>query len=330
MSEKKSWDIAPRKRVVERVEPARREPRVMRDMQPRVAKVEHVSIPVQKKDVTLVRRKQVRAPAPAPLKKRRREKKKFFLYILGGIVFALCALALYLIWLPALRIQDVAVQGPHADEAVARVQQGITGTHALVVPRNSLFFIPEQRIRADILNAYPDVETVSFSAHGLTTLVLTLTPRTPVFSWCGVDETALGGCFSATAEGFVFAPQFDTGAPGGEILRVYAPLDRDVRDSPIRAHVIEASRIPEALRFVEALRALGIDVVSLFIRGDEADLRTASGFRITYVLGHEQDAITVATSIFPEHLRVDGEAQYVDLRFPGRAFFKREATESQE
>jgi hypothetical protein len=53
------------------------------------------------------------------------------------------------------------------------------------------------------------------------------------------------------------------------------------------------------------------------------DDRLASGTRVTYVLGDEQNAFTALVSA-RDYLKVaDGSIEYVDLRFAGETYFKR-------
>src|SRR5262249_52105520 len=85
----------------------------------------------------------------------------------------------------------------------------------------------------------------------------------------------------------------------------------------------EASMIPNALEFVKAIKSLGVPIVSLVIRGDEADLYAQSGTRITYVLGTEQTTATIAASAFPSLNLNDGSLEYIDLRFGDKVYFKK-------
>ena len=68
---------------------------------------------------------------------------------------------------------------------------------------------------------------------------------------------------------------------------------------------------------------LGADVASLAFRDDEVDLRTRAGTRITYVLGREDAALTLAQSGLKDLNLNDGSVEYVDLRFENKLFVKR-------
>lgn len=305
----------------------------MHDMRPKPrAKAAAAPVPVRTvsfastKNVTIARGRKPAKESREPLKKRRKQKKKSLVIALSVLGAILIALLVYVLWLPALRMQNVTASGPHAEEARSIVQQQIAGTYALVLPRNSMFLIPEQDIREALLTAFPDVEAVSLTASDLNTLSATLLPRAGVFVWCGsTPEAAYGSCFEANAEGLIFAALSPEAASSSQALRVYAPLADQEGDSPVRAHVEYAARIPDVLRFVKAAQTLGANVESFTLRGDEADLHTDAGTRITYVLGHEEQAAIIAASVFPQLELNDGSVSYVDLRFEGKAYFKRTA-----
>ncbi len=332
MSERKSWDIAPRARTqgapvakpaASRVSPA---PRTMHDMhaKPRPKAVAKPAVPASTKNVTITRGKKARPEPKEPLKKRRKKNRKALLIVLGIAFSVLLAGLVYLAWLPAFRVSAVSVEGPHAEDTKQIAEQSLQGTHAFVLPRNSLFFIPEEDMRARILGTYPDIEAVSITADGLNAIRVRALPRAEAFVWCGeAPGLGDGACYSANAEGLIFAPVPPELASTTEALRVYSAIEGQEGASPVKAHIGHSSRIPEALRFVKAVQTLGADVVSIAFREDEADLYTKAGTRITYVLGREQEAAGIAASVFPQLALNDGSVQYVDLRFSGKAYFKR-------
>lgn len=280
--------------------------------------------PVSKRNVTITRGKKKPVESRVPLKKRRKKTQKAFFVVFGILVLALIAAFFYVAWLPAFRINSVTANGPHAEEAKLLAQRTLEGTHAFVLPRNSLFFIPESEVRARILAEYPDIEAVSISAAGLNVLSITTLPRAEAFVWCGASpDVSDGQCYSANAEGLIFAPVPLEVSSTSEALRIFAAIEGQQGATPVTARISYASRIPEALRFIKAIQMLGANVVSVSFRADEADLYTEAGTRITYVLGREQEAAGIAASVFPQLALNDGSVSYVDLRFSGKAYFKR-------
>lgn len=289
------------------------------------------SVPVSKRNVTLTRGKKARPESKEPLKKRRKKTQKMFGVVIGITALLLLGSMLYLVWLPAFRVSSVEAKGPHAEEAQHLAQQALWGTHAFVLPRNSLFFIPEHDIRTRILERHPDIEAVSISATGLSSLLVTTLPRAEAFVWCGTTRTTSDGqCYSANAEGLIFASVLPEVASTTAALRVYAAVEGHEGESPVKARIGYASKIPEVLRFVKAMQMLGANVVSVSFRDDEVDLYTEAGTRITYVLGREEEAAGIAASVFPQLALNDGSITYVDLRFSGKAYFKRAEEETTE
>jgi len=294
------------------------------DMQRPRAKAPVASVPVSKRNVTIARGKKPRTESREPLKKRRKKTQKAFVVVVLVLIALGIAAFFYIAWLPAFRIASVTASGPHAEEAKIIAARTLEGTHAFVLPRNSLFFIPEGDVRANILVEHPDIEAVSISASGLTELSITTLPRAEAFVWCGASpELADGQCYSANAEGLIFALVAPEVASTSEALRIYAAIEGQEGSTPVKARIGYASRIPEALRFIKAMQSLGANVFSVSLRTDEADLYTEAGTRITYVLGREQEAAGIAASVFPQLSLNDGSVSYVDLRFSGKAYFKR-------
>lgn len=320
MSEKKSWDIAPK-------------PRVQPQAAPKAD--EH---PVATHAPTLSngpRRGGPKQIAPKkPLREKRKKQKRFYQIFFIVFLLALVAGAFYVLWLPAVRVHAITAQGPDADGMKKIATREIEGTYWYIVPRNSIFALPQADIRSQILKQYPDIAAVSMKSDSLDAISVIATPRDTAFVWCGASidaPPADGACWSADAEGLIFAPLDPATVNASSTLRIFAPLDRDVSagDSPIRAHVKAAKQIPDALRLVKALRALGAPVSALSIQGDEGDLYLQGPTKVLYVLGHEEQAAELAAASFPTLNLTDGSIDYVDLRFvseagqPGKVYVKK-------
>lgn len=270
-----------------------------------------------------------RTPTPTPrtpLKRRRREARKRLLLFIGIGLLVLFAVVEAVLWQSFLRVEAVHAEGPDAERIEKFVQEDLRGTRFLVFPKSSIFFLPERSLREHILAEFPSVEAVSISASGLTTLTVKGTGRSSVFWWCGQSYSMpQGSCYETDAQGLVFAP-VDLGATASTtMLWVYAPLasTSEATTSPTGLFMRSPERIPAMLQFVKAMKSLNADIASVDIRGDEADLYTNAGTRITYVLGREQAAANLAASSFATLNLNDGSLLYVDLRFPDKVYFKK-------
>lgn len=307
MSERKSWDVV--RKPVEAAHPV----------------AVHAPVSV---------RRPARQVPKRPLREKRKKQRQFFWYILAGIIIALIAAAIYIIWLPVFRVDTVEAKGPDADAVKQLALLQMQGMYPYGVPRNSIFFLPEEKIRTQILKAYPDVSAVSIAPASLHGIIVTTTPRAAAFMWCGtsVDASPADGiCFNADAEGLVFSPIDPSVTNATSTLRIFAPLDKDTSDgsSPVGTHVVNSQQIPDALRFVKMVRGLGAPVSALSISADEADLYLQGPTRIRYVIGREEEAALLANSVLPKLNLTDGSIEYIDLRFtsgenqPGKVYVKK-------
>lgn len=296
-----------------------------------------------------VRRNVVAEVAPAPsrresLKARRQKARVRFGQIALVVLALLFAGLVFLLWQPMFRIQTVEVEGPHTVEVGTSALAALQGTYFYVLPRNSIFIYPEISLREQVLATFPDIVAVAVSRESFTSLRIKGVPRTSAFVWCGTTALTPEGCYEADAEGYVFAALQTPDAalasdtltlakqalppspiPDSGQLLIYAPLVEDVNEdgTPIRARVVGAERIPDALRFVKAMSQLNVAIVSVEIREDEADLYTPAGTRITYIMGTEEAAAALAASAFPSLDVSSGALSYVDLRFNGKVYIKR-------
>lgn len=321
MSEKKSWDVE-RKAPTASVAPASPErtqkaPKSTKQKPPRVAKA-----PKQRKQKPSARA----TLSTEPLKVRRARARTLFYIVVSTIGVLSIAGLFYAAWSPVLRIHTVHAEGLHSDLTRTEAEQELTGTYFYIIPRNSLFFLPVGTIRERILKEHPDIVAVSVHASGLTGITVVSSPRATAFLWCGVAKTdASGDCYEVDTDGLIFSkvdPVADSTALS-KFMHVYASFDGDSLN-PLRAHVAYASALPNALRLAKALKTLQANITELVLRGDEADFYTSGGTRITYVIGREEATATLAASVFPTLHLNDGAVDYVDLRFEGKVYLRKQ------
>lgn len=246
------------------------------------------------------------------------------------LVLVLIGAAVWGAWQSHVRVQTIAVEGDKAEALQSLAKGTLAGTYALILPRDSFFFLSESAIRNKILNTFPDLSAVSVSRTGLTSLSVSVVERVAAFRWCGASVASTSPCYLTDAEGLVFKEMDVHPATSTEmLLALYAPLSetQSASSSPLRSHVAGADKVPASLRFIGALSNLGASIDRLQLRGDEADVFIkGTHTRITYVLGHEEDAATLAGVTLPKlgASLLDGSVDYVDLRFPGKAYFKKQ------
>lgn len=255
---------------------------------------------------------------------RRRRARKRFTYVLGLLLVLLIGAGIYGLWQPSVRVTTIQVFG--ADQSLAQgATEVLAGTYLGIVPRDSIFFIPERAIRARIHAEHREIAALSIFREGFDGLSIRVTPRVPIAQWCGLAPTegVEAYCYVFDANGLVYA----AASPSDKVLNpaiLYAPLAGDGLE-PLDALLADRERLPSVFDFARQLGtfASSTKATAIIIRGDEVDTLLASGTRVTYVLGNEQNAFTALTSSKENFSLADGSIDYVDLRFEGKVYLKR-------
>lgn len=236
--------------------------------------------------------------------------------LIGGLLWGL--------WQSEVRISQVDIIGLDSEPSLlSSATNAMQGAYFGIVPRDSIFFFPEARIRSDILSKHSDMAAVSIVRKGFTGISIRADYRVAVGRWCGlaptegVDEY----CYFFDANGLIFAAVSTSTQP----INTFALYDSPVGDvlEPLRATLADADKLPAAFDFARQLATLGSLVEKVIIRGGEVDDILASGTRVTYVLGREQDAFTALVSAGESLDLSSGAVNYVDLRFDGKVYVKK-------
>lgn len=262
----------------------------------------------------------------ARLAERRRLRRRRALITLAVLFILLVAGIIYELNQSAVRISHITVYGAdqsYADIATAAMQ----GKYLGLIPRDSTFFFPGSRIRADIISAHPNIAAVSLFRSGLTGLSLKVNERVAIARWCGAgrsgpiaSSTPEGvGCYLFDASGFVYATTSDAQTVNTFVLYEPAPRGSEIIGSTLP----NALKLPAVFDLARELGTFGSRVVSIVVRGDEVDDLLASGTRVTYVLGNEENAFTALTSARDSLNLADGSLEYIDLRFDGKVYLKK-------
>lgn len=269
---------------------------------------------------------------------RRRLKRRRARIALGVLILLLCGGVVYGLQQSAVRISDIRVFGPpslgsfggaSADQSFARIARAaMRGSYLGLVPRDSIFFFPASRIRADLITAHPDIAAVSIFRSGLTSLSIKVDNRFPVARWCGSTYSPptasstkpLEDCYLFDAGGFIYATT-SVAQPINSFI-VYVSLGAGV-ENPLGETLPNAEKLPTTFDLARQFATLGSPVTSLVFREDEVDVYLKSGTRVTYLLGDEQNAFTVLTSARANFDLTDGSVLYLDLRFSGKIYLKR-------
>jgi hypothetical protein len=256
------------------------------------------------------------------------------IFAFGFLAILLLGVVIYGLWQSSVRISRIQIFG--ADESLSSfATQTMRGSYLGIIPRDSIFFFPEARIRTDILATHPEIAAVSIFRNGFTGLSIKINKRVPIARWCGASpDAALDNCYLFDAKGFIYMTEVPTTTDGTSpsspvnSFMVYESFAHE--SAPIGATLPNAVDLPSAFDFARQIATLGSPVVSISFRGDEVDDYLASlvgseerGTRITYLLGDEQNAFTALVSALANLNLADGSLDYVDVRFDGKVYSKK-------
>ena len=219
-----------------------------------------------------------------------------------------------------MRISHIEIIGADASLS-AYATDAMQGSYLGIIPRDSTFFFPEERIRADILASHNDIAAVSILRNSFTGTSIKIDYRVPIARWCGISKT-IGVdeyCYVFDANGLIYSATTTLQLINSFVVYEELPVDAE----PIGSILPFAKDFPSVFDFARQLSTLGSPVISITIHDGEVDNMLSSGTRVTYVLGREQEAFTSLISARDNFNLADGSVDYLDLRFNGKIYLKK-------
>lgn len=270
------------------------------------------------------------------LRDKRRHARRRLVYVIAFLLLLMLAAAVYGLQQSSVRVSHISVFG--ASDAgqtslTSITESALQGRFLGIVPRDSIFFYPEDRIRKAILEAHGDIATVSIFRSGLTGLSMKVVHRVPIARWCPEplakavststpSEPSYEACVLFDDSGLLFATTSEV--PLVNPFIVYTALSTST--SNVRGQVVpQAELLPAIFNFARELGTFGSPVASITIADAQATLELTSATRVQYVIGREQDAYTALVSGKNKLNLADSSLDYVDLRFPGKLYIKKKS-----
>jgi hypothetical protein len=134
-------------------------------------------------------------------------------------------------------------------------------------------------------------------------------------------------CYVFDASGFVYATSSSdsiSSPQAAQSVNSFIVYESPANENEtIGSTLPNAEKLPAAFDFARQLGTLGSTVIRVILHDGEVDDYLASGTRITYVLGNEQNAFTALVSGRENFNLADGSIAYVDLRFDGKVYLKK-------
>ncbi len=237
----------------------------------------------------------------------------------------------------------------------ATAQRAMRGTYFHLIPRNSVFFYPAGSVRQALMSSDPSIAAVSLHRFGGNALRITVTDRVALARWCGADSTpAFQQCYVFDPSGFLFATTTPltrqttivatstaTSSVSTQIAAaVTAPVSSGGSTQPLDSYVVyeplatstvgpigvtlpNAAAFPQVFSFAQELTPFGSVVRIISIQNGEVDDTLASGTVVKYLLADATQALSALTAARQDINLADGSIDYVDLRFSGKVYVKK-------
>ena len=111
--------------------------------------------------------------------------------IFSVIVIILFSVIIYILYLPALSVRSIFVQGNdilESTELIESVERTLAGKYWYILPRQSIFIYPEQTVIANLLSQFPRLSAVLIGSGDWDSLVVDVKERDSDSIWCRDSE----------------------------------------------------------------------------------------------------------------------------------------------
>ena len=213
------------------------------------------------------------------------------------------------------------------DHVQALVDEKLYGDYLWFFPRRNALLYPKSEIATALTAEFPQLSSVGVSLIYPLNLSLTLTERSPLFSYCGaeqVSERPLRGCFLVDETGYVYSKSITLDSPYPEL---YAPLRAE--GEPLRNFVLSADDFKN-------LKALTLYVITSHIAprvieispDRSAEISTNVGWKIKFLLDDSADMLAknlsaaLSSDVFSKDPDALASLDYLDLRFGNKVYYK--------
>ena len=237
--------------------------------------------------------------------------------VFGGMI--------YVIRLPKLQVKTVEVTGEHVvdpGDITEFITTQLQGNKLFILPRSSIFLVPEHTIEKALQRQFPRLQTVVVSRKNFSTLTVTVSEYQGVYLWCTTDTE----CYFMDQNGVTFspAPYFSGSAYPKLFIGTLEQL-------PFQA--LSPAQLTTVQLLLERLPSIGIAPLAFhFVNDHEVTIDfNHNGQQAMVLLDPNIDPAQTITTLFTA-LRTNPLAtkfhdptqilQYIDLRFSNRVVYK--------
>ncbi len=187
-----------------------------------------------------------------------------FLIIVGGLS--------YFSFHKKLTINKVVVNGTSIIDPIdvtTKVEEQLKGKYYYLYSRANSFIFPQKKIYNDLIETFPRIEELSIIREGFNILNINIKERLGSYLYCGniipeIQSEIGENCYFINNDGYIFdkAPYFS----GSVYFKYYLNIKDST--SPLNQNILEQDRFHEIVRFVDGIKILGFEPVSLLILDD--------------------------------------------------------------
>lgn len=276
------------------------------------------------------------SPRLSELKKRRR---RAFLNkaLLGLFVLSVgVALAAYLSRLSGLNIQTVQAEGNNIVDSkniAGLAESEISGKYLWLFPKSNILFYPKGAVKEALASEYPRLKDIGLSVRNDGVLVISVTEREPLYTWCGesipLNESGQK-CFFLDRDGYIFdeAPYFS----GDVYFKFYGA--RGVALLHPKGSYFAKENFSGLTEFKDAVSALGLKPSAFYLKEDgdaELYLSASKASQPKILVKADADmevlAANLEVALGTEPLKTKfakerARLEYLDLRFDNKVYSK--------
>lgn len=267
----------------------------------------------------------------ARLRRRKALVKK--IVITSSVIFFALTLFVFVINRSALRIEKVNIFGTNIvkeEEVLNFSNTIISGKYFFLIPKNSVFFYPKEKIKNGLLNKFGRIEEVYPAVDNGNTLVISISERSPEYLWCGKDfvenNNTDGRCYFMDKMGVIFvkSPEFSPNV----FFTFYSPLASTTE--PIGATIFGTEELNRIISFKDNISDMGFDSKSLVVLKDgDYELNLTRSGKILFNKKDDftrlTDNILLAITSLPLSEEIKSKIDsllYIDVRFGNKVFYK--------
>lgn len=275
---------------------------------------------------------------------RKKRKKRIIRYsIFLGIFVFVVAVVSYISYRPSIRISEVELVGgilvTEADVKKTTLDYN-QGSYFWLFPRNSSFWYPKQSLKKKLMDNFKRIETLEMNLKNFKTLVVTITERKPIATWCRDEgsveqvvtpessttppeiKTIPSQCYFIDQNGTIFAvsPFFS----GDAYFKYYGIIKEE---NPIGLeYMASTTKFTEINQFVDSVKGTSLRPQYVIAKeNDEFSMVLAGGGEIYFdtkkplnIVFDNLETLIATPELFGRTARLD----YIDLRYGNKLFYK--------